>query len=614
MINLCKRCAVPLLALLSLTPMLLFAYLGQFSRMLADDYLVIKVGQEIGPWQLMLHWREIWSGEYSNNFVIGLLAPLDTALPALFPLFIIVAAGAGFAWLSSALLAHLRIQAHRRAIAIALASLTVAAAINGFYSGQLFYWFSATVEYTFPALLLLLGIAMAVETGRRLRGGFQHLTAAIAVGVYTFINAGFGEMYLVAQLTFATLIFVCVAGFLESPKRKTYLILAIAAVFGTAVGLATQLSAPGLAYRSALPETNSFTMQPLRDLPLLLTRTLDATAEYLGKRASFAGFMLVAAAGLFAALTGSSGDKGDASRRTFRANRSAIGLGLLIQLVFVPLLWSHQSDNPQVFGRFSYAFLLVILLNLLTILVMTALLWQRKFLDRMLNSRQGLMIYSGCALLAVCLLFALSQIRNPNYKAETYLFVTSAALLIMLASQLKPAAEPRLHDQLLATAFVTFSTAIVLAAIIGAALWGAGFIIDRILAAVTILQMSSGLMCGLTLGAFMQRASLLTNSNAAWLKWIRTFCLLIVITIAIGMIIGQGQRISHFQRDAEIWESTHQEIIRLRDAGDAAVTVKAFPRRRLWRLDETPSSYRVAPLTGQQLIYYGLKQESKFEE
>jgi len=612
-INLCKRCAVPLLALLSLTPMLLFAYLGQFSRMLADDYLVIKFGQDIGPWQAMLHWRESWSGEYSNNFVIGLLAPLDTALPALFSLFIIVAAGAGFTWLSSALLTHLRIRAHRRAIAIALASLLVAAAINGFYSGQVFYWFSATVEYTFPALLLLLGIAMAVETGRRLRGGFQHLTAAIVVGVYAFINAGFGEMYLVAQLTFATLIFVCVAVFLESPKRKSYLILAIAAIFGTTVGLATQLSAPGLAYRGSLPETNSFIMQPLRDLPLLLARTLDETTQYLGNRASFAGFMLVAAAGLFAALTDSRGDPGDASRRTFRANRSVIVLGLLIQFAFVPLLWSHQSDNPQVLDRYSYPFLVVLLLNLLTIVVMTGLLWQRKFHDRMLNSRQGLMIYSGCALLAVCLLFALSQIRNPHYKAETYLFVTSAALLIMLASQLKPAAAPHLHDQLLATAFVSFSTVIVLAAIIGAALW-AGFIIDRILAAVTVLQMTSGLMCGLTLGAFIQRASLLTKSNAAWLKWIRTFCLLIVITIAIGMFIGQGQRISHFQRDAEIWEATHQEIIRLRDAGDAAVYVKAFPRRRLWRLDETPSSYRVAPLTGQQLVYYGLKQESKFEE
>ena len=614
MTELCKRCAVPLLALLSLAPMLLFAYLGQFSRMLSDDYAVIKLGQDFGPWQAMLHWRESWSGEYSNNFVIALLAPLDTALPALFPLFIIVVAGAGFTWLSSALLTHLRIRAHRRAIAIALASLTVAAAINGFYSGQVFYWFSATVEYTFPVLLLLLGIAMAVETGRRLRGGFQHLTAATVVGVSAFINAGFGEMNLVFQLTFLTLIFVSVAAFLESPKRKAYLILALAAILGTTVGLATQLSAPGLAIRGSLPETNNFIIQPLRDLPLLLARTLDTTTKYLGHRASFAGFMLVAAAGMFVALTVSNGDKSDASRQTFRANRSAIALGLLIQLVFVPLLWSHQSDNPQVWDRYSFPFMVVLLLNLLTIVVMTALLWQRKFHDRMLNSSKGLTLYCGCALLAVCLLFALSQIRNPHYKAETWLFVTSAALLIMLASQLKPAVEPRLHDQLVATAVVSFSTVVVLAAIIGAAFWGAGFTIDRILAAATVLQMTSGLMCGLTLGAFIQRASLLTNSNAAWLNWIRTFSLLIAITIAVGMIIGQGQRISHFQRDAEIWESTHQEIIRLREAGDSAVYAKDFPRRRLWRLDETPSSYRVAPLTQQQLIYYGLNQASNFGE
>ena len=106
----------------------------------------------------------------------------------------------------------------------------------------MFFWFTATVEYTLPVLTLLLCLAFVVETVSRLRSNWQLAIAAIAVLALGFINAGFSEMYLVFQLAFLAMLVVCVCLFADGPKRSTYIVLAAAAFVGTLVSLPVQLS------------------------------------------------------------------------------------------------------------------------------------------------------------------------------------------------------------------------------------------------------------------------------------------------------------------------------------------------------------------------------------
>ena len=47
---------------------------------------------------------------------------------------------------------------------------------------------------------------------------------------------------------------------------------------------------------------------------------------------------------------------------------------LFVQLLFVPILWTHVSDLPQVAGRFSYAFATVVAANVGSIAVILGLL------------------------------------------------------------------------------------------------------------------------------------------------------------------------------------------------------------------------------------------------
>ena len=169
-----KEAAVKyLLFCLALVPALLFAYLGHFSRLMWDDYDRLGKPIELGFWQALIYFRDTWNGDYTNFLVLGLLAPLGVKAPSIFPSVIIAIWLASLVLLYRKILAFLEIKRHRYPIAIAVASLTVAVAINGLYSQQSFYWFTATVEYTLPPALLLICLMLAAKTAGLMRTRFR---------------------------------------------------------------------------------------------------------------------------------------------------------------------------------------------------------------------------------------------------------------------------------------------------------------------------------------------------------------------------------------------------------------------------------------------------------
>ena len=602
-----RQVAVILGVVLALVPLLLFAYLGLHSRLMLDDYIHLGLARDIGVWNAMQVLREIWNGDYSNFLLYGLLARLGTVAPALFALFLCASAFVGYTWLANTVLACLGIRRRRRAASVVLAALATAAAINGFHHAQVFYWLTASVEYSWPAVMLLLGIAFATATAHRLQSRTELILAVFAATLYAFANAGFSELYLIFQLTAVTLINVYVFIFQHGPKRKTYVILAVAGLLGTMASLPVQLSTPGVTLRSSLSVVAGTPIFPARHLPDLLDRTLGPMVEYIGLEASFAGFMLVAFSGLFITLSvGNSAPVDSKPWQTSFAN-APIAFALVVQFLFIPVLWSHQSDNLQVLGRFSFSFLFVVCANLSAILLSLALLWRRDLLENALKRQNGLMIYCLCILLLVSLLFAVTQVRSIHYKAASYLFATALSTLIMLTWQLTCMAdEPRLRGLFRMSAFAAAGAVITLAALIGVKLWGAGYIVERALASATYALMLAGLMNGVTLGALIRLGFDTKNADAYWLQWLRLLSLLVALAIAAGMVIGQGQRISHARRAAEIWDANHVEITRLRDEGDPTVHTKRFPSLIHRSLNAIPYRYKNERLAWEPLVYYGL--------
>lgn len=602
-----KRAAIICGVGLAFVPLMLFAYLALHNRLLMDDYVFFGLPRDIGTWKTMLVWRSFWSENYSNFILYGMLAPLGASAPALFSLFLGASAFAAYSWLIHIVLNFLGIRGHRLAIVVALAALATAASINGLYHPQAFYWLTAAVVYHFPAAMLLCGIAAAIAAARRIQGPVQLLAAAIAAAVYAFICAGFSLMYVVFQAAAAALVAVFVFTNQCGSRRRLYRALTAALCLGTFVSLLLQASSPGFATRNAQPDYFGKPTFPARDLPDLIERALHQTLHYAGQPNSFAGFMLVACASLFLILSAGKPAPADAKpRKTTIANAPA-AFALLVQLLFVPVLWTHRSDSLLILGRFSAGFALVVAINALAIAILLALLWRRNSLVPALNRPNGLAIYCGSILLTVGLIFALTQARDINFKAASYLFVCAVSLLILLAGQLASLAdEPRLNALFRLSALITVGAFLILAAILAIKLWGLGRIVERTMSPVTYVVTLAGLLSGLSLGALIDHAARMTGAKAVWLRWIRLGCLLIVLAIGAGMTIGQGQRISQARHHAEIWDAAHQEIVKLRDAGDPAVYTTIFPRLLNEKLDVLPYQYRYETLKWGRLIYYDL--------
>ena len=186
-----------LIVSLALVPLILFAYLGQFSRILSDDDCTITLSRERGAWDLLLYLYDTEGGRYADFFLWGTVAPLNTLLPRIASAVIVVLWLIGWYWLAAQGLAFLKIGGSRRALALAISALTVAAAINGFYTFESFYWYGAVSSHTLPIVLFTVYMALTVWMARRLRKNIRSLLGIIAGAVICFLVAGFSESHVV---------------------------------------------------------------------------------------------------------------------------------------------------------------------------------------------------------------------------------------------------------------------------------------------------------------------------------------------------------------------------------------------------------------------------------
>ena len=600
-----KRFATLSLLLLALLPSVFFAYKGLHSRPYSDDMIRIGLASEIGIWEMMHYHRETWNSEYTNFLLIGMMAPLGAAAPAVFSLVMIALAFAAFGWLVDAAGRCMNMPM-RRELVVALASLMVAATIFGLPDPVSFCWLSAAADYILPVILFLLGIAIAVEIAPRLRDRVRLLLAAAATALLSFMNAGFGEMYLVFHLPMVALVAVFVFLFQRGPKRRIFLVLSLAAALGALASLIAQLSTPGIAYRSVALHLIEPPATPTREPALLLSATLDLAMGQLDNARGFAAFMLSACACLYATLnTGNSSPCPAAELRRVRAARSPVALCLIVQLLFVPILWTQQSDNIQVLGRFSIAYFSVVIINLLTIAALCALLKWPGLLVRLFSKRNGAIVYCCFVLLAVCLIFTVTQTRDMHYRPFSFLLVTAVMALYMLAGQLQLAsADRRLQLLWRLSVFATSSAVLMLTWFSGVVAYATGVVFTRNFAWLSFMLVFSGMLWGFMLGVLIRREYERTQADGVWLRLIKLLALLVAFAIGLGIMAGEARGFSLLQMKTEVWDAKHEEIISLRDAGDSSVYTKRFLQGYLVC---APFPFKSKPLNWTERAFYNLE-------
>ena len=580
-----------LIALLSLAPLLLYAYLGQFSRIIADDYCVIAQGQAQGAWGWMLHAYNRLAGKYAREFLIGAMAPLDTLAPRIMPTIMIVLWLVGLCWLVFQCLAYLKIDRWRRALSVTIAALTVTAGIHAFYRPQSFYWYATSTDYTLPLTLLAVYLALAVWAARR--PGRDALTSLgiIAGGALCFISAGGAEMFLVFQATFLTLCLLMALTLAPGYARRSYALAFGVGWLATLGGLAVQLIAPGVARRAA-----GYTDETMyRSLSALASETRHQLLDYIDSPQVVLGFVMLMAVGLLVMLVKY---KPPASLSAFKPaalSRLSLWFGLMFQLLWLPWLWEREGGGSM-----------AVILNFAAVLSFAVLLWQRQRINARLrkHDRRRLIVYNAVALVFVCAaLFATARQNLLHHTTSHYLYTSLLVLGGMMIWQLSSLLSTVAARRFGLLALFSYAAAVVCAAAVAAvSLYGIGFVPLRLLPSSAFLLAASGLIWGAYIGYALKHCG---HYGQAWIRFLKLASAVIALTIGIGIALGQIRLIPDFQLYAREWDARHQAIIAMRNSGqkDIEVSPLTFDLTEYVGLGSTLSQF---PTNGCARGYYGV--------
>ncbi len=563
-----------LLLLLSGVPALLFAYLGHFSRLIIDEHCVFHIARSMDAWESILHYYNTHTASFSRSLLHSALAPIDVLATSFMPLAIVALSALSLFCLLSRIVVHL-LNGRPNRIALWIISLLVtAAAINAFIEPQTMYWYNSSTGYILPVVLSIMYLALMLELACRERSSRANYLAIVASAAIAFVLGGASEMFVVFEFTYLTLAIAFIVVFLESSIRRRFFALFLAGWLGTTSALLVHLISPGLRTRVANIEAGS-TIDPIRTMPRLLERTLHETSQYLTHTESFAGFMLLFGLGLTVTLILYQPTRAPAERRPLNSTPIPIWLCLLVQLCFVPILWTHVSDLPQIAGRFSYGFTTVVAINFLAVALSIFVLMWRKRIDALLRARRNsLMLCSTSVLLCVAALFFMTQLRSIDIKAYTYLLISSLSFLGALALWLSQLVGDWRARRFALPATLSFIIlAATTAALAGVSLYGRGWIAPRGIAPIAYIHVSIGLIWGAFIAFLIQRARASSGADQRWITLQGAIGLVLAVTLSVGIALGHAKQIPDFAAFSRDWDARHQQLIQARDSGIRDVDV-----------------------------------------
>lgn len=562
-----------LLLLVCLAPPLLFIYMGTFSRLITDDFCIVITALESDPWRNMLEHYKSWSGSYFSAFLKSVLAALDVSAPSITPALLILFWTAGLYLLAGRMLACFTNAKRYRVLSLAAAAGAVAAAVNAFFTPQSILWFSASLPYTLPLVMLTWYFALALWTVQHANGGALSIPLIAGGTVICFLSAGSAEMTAAFQSLFFTLLMLAILLFLRGLLRRRVAIVIGAGWLATLLGLLIQAMSPGVAVRSAVYGRR--VVEPVRDLSTLVSRTAYHASRLLADSEALVGFMLLLALGILAAFALRPCFPRVDARRAMQLKRKPLFAGLAIQVICIPLLWQHSSDNPVFLGRFSLSFMTVVALNLVFLSVSLALIWQRRRVNDLLAGKRAASAFVIVVMILMALLlFSMTQFRSIHWRASVFLALNCHALLGILAWQLLPFLPARFTQRFAAVVVSAYTlTLITMTAIVLVGVSRLGAPVLRTVTFAAYFLTSLGAIWGTYFGLVLKSAAASHQISDRLLTWLKSSAMATAILICAGMTLGHARLLPDLQVHADGWDARHQYILQQREAGEREITV-----------------------------------------
>jgi len=255
------------LGALMMIPLIVHAYLGGFSRYIADDYCTLGTLKNLGFLGSQLNWYNQWSGRYSFTFMVNLT---QLAGPKLTPWLPALAVAL---WVLSVLCLFLQWQRWFEAprsiiLAFAPSTLVVFTTLHGSPNVyQSLYWQTGMLTYSLPLILLTAYMAWLLFVNDGLPDNNRMAWAIPVSGIAAFVFGGFSETYVSVQTALLIVLLILSSLTLRGRKRQQLNAVLGAGVFGSILAMAVIVLAPGTAVRRSL-------MLPSPDIYLLITKSI----------------------------------------------------------------------------------------------------------------------------------------------------------------------------------------------------------------------------------------------------------------------------------------------------------------------------------------------------
>lgn len=265
-----------LLLVLSLAPLAAWAYLGTFTRYLADDYSTSYHLQKSGFWQAQVFWYETWSGRYSFTFLISLVELAGIVIVPWLPFVALLAWFASLFWALKQIVSALGIPVEKKWLGILSGAIIFGVVRSLPNYSEVVFWQTGILTYQVTNIFLALSLALFLkrffsqpETPKVVP--WEYLIAFIIA----FLAGGFSETAVVVQVAILTLGLLYFS-FYKNPTRNDILRVLLAAYLGSWCSLVAIVRAPGNLTRNAslaglsLESLSVAFLSSLSDIPVFL--------------------------------------------------------------------------------------------------------------------------------------------------------------------------------------------------------------------------------------------------------------------------------------------------------------------------------------------------------
>lgn len=537
---------------------------------MGDDFCHLVSGLEYGPWGNLLYWRDSLNGSFSYYFLHGLIAPLDVHAASLFVIIVVVVWLVGLVWLIAA--GH-RLFGRARpplAIVIAVAAALVWLSIHGLVTPLSIYYYSAITRHTLPVAIFALTLAACCEIISRAKSSRQLAVACAVIALVTFLNTGMSEVFGTVQLALFTVMLPAIYKLVPRESQRNSLALGMSGWAANVAALGVMATAPGVVNR--LMRFRATVDSPIRIHVERIPETFGHIHAFIIDKELATAFVGALAISLFAMLSFRRPACSSPIRKPFQLAAPPIWLCLIVQLLLLPVVWGHQSDNPLlVFGRFNPAYLVVIGAHLFLIASLAAISLARQKINDYL--RKKLALWAAVPVLtlgAVFSLYGASQIEPVNWHTATYASSSLHTLLFALLWQV--------HSHFRATGiksrffagylwgFAVMGLSTLALLLLNQAIVGRLFVYN--LSFISFAFAGTGFICGFALAyAIRQVNATAAPSNHATLT-ILYGSAIVAAAIWFGISLGNVKNIAEFERFSRAWDERHQLILAKRDAGE----------------------------------------------